>query len=234
MDLKVAEIDKIERGTVLKNTNPYFGKKDAFTHKKYGMYLVTRLDGYNVDDCKRLVDNAMSAKAEKGPFFFDAAGNRKTGSYGQAQSWLGQADVALRAKGFSSKLEDTDTFLAPDGPLMGYASWGSNDGKFSDTAYQSLKFKPGALAETYVSTSGRTFELTTGGQSLIADLIANGVTGVKGYVAEPYAFSLTRVHLLFDRYTSGANLAESFWSATPLIRWKDVVIGDPLCAPYKR
>lgn len=63
---------------------------------------------------------------------------------------------------------------------MGYASWGSNDGTFSLDEYRKLRFKPGALVETYVSTSARTFKPTTGGQSMIADLIAQGVTGVKG------------------------------------------------------
>jgi hypothetical protein len=28
------------------------------------------------------------------------------------------------------------------------------------------------------------------------------------------------------------NLAEAFYAASPVIRWKDVVIGDPLCRPY--
>ena len=67
-----------------------------------------------------------------------------------------------------------------------------------------------------------------------ADLIVQGATGVKGYVSEPYTFALCRVDILFDRYTSGRNLAESFWAATPLLKWKDIVIGDPLCAPYAK
>ncbi len=115
---------------------------------------------------------------------------------------------------------------------MGYASWGSNDGAFSLDTYKRIKFKPGSLCETFVSTSGRTFLPTTGGQSLIADLIANGVTGVKGYVSEPYTFALAKPEILFDRYTSGRNLAESFYAASMVLKWKDVVIGDPLCSPY--
>jgi hypothetical protein len=71
------------------------------------------------------------------------------------------------------------------GDLMGYCSWGSNDPKFDEKGYLMLRFNPGAIAETAVSTSARTFLPTSGGQSLIADLIHGRVTGVKGYCDEP-------------------------------------------------
>jgi hypothetical protein len=58
------------------------------------------------------------------------------------------------------------------------------------------------------------------------------VTGVKGYVSEPYLFAMAVPPLLFDRYVSGWNLAESYYCASPVLKWKDVIIGDPLCAPY--
>ena len=44
-----------------------------------------------------------------------------------------------------------------------------------------VAFAPGGIAETAVSTSGRTFLPTGGGgQSLVAELIDSRVTGVKG------------------------------------------------------
>lgn len=213
--------------------NPYYQSKEHFSHAKFGIYLACRIDGYTVEDAKALVDHSLAAKANKGPFLFDKAGNRKGGSYGDLQNTLDGAATALKAKGFRTTLDDDTAFAAADAPLAGYASWGSNDGAFDVKTYHALKFLPGAIAETYVSTSGRTFRPTTGGQSLIADLIAQGVTGVKGYVSEPYTLALAHSDILFDRYTSGFNLAESFYAASPVVFWKDVVIGDPLCAPYK-
>ena len=59
-------------------------------------------------------------------------------------------------------------------------------------------------------------------------------TGVKGYVSEPYTFALAKPDILFDRYTNGMNLAESFYAASQFLKWKDVVIGDPLCDPYRK
>ena len=45
----------------------------------------------------------------------------------------------------------------------------------------------GSIAETAVSTGGRTFVMNSSyGQSLVSDLLDDGVSGVKGYVYEPY------------------------------------------------
>jgi hypothetical protein len=37
---------------------------------------------------------------------------------------------------------------------------------------------------------------------------------------------------MFDRYTRGWTLAESFYAASALVGWEDIVIGDPLCRAY--
>ena len=234
MNLQFRPIDKLEEVEIRRAVNPYYNKDEPFDSSKFGFYLVTRLDGYTVADAKRLVDSSLAAKPEKGPFFFDEAANRRGAGYVEMQRTLSQAHDSLRGRGFESTLETTEAFVAPSEPLMGYASWGSNDNAFTLDAYKRITFKPGAICETFVSTSGRTFLPTTGGQSLIADLIANGVTGIKGYVSEPFTFALAKPEILFDRYTSGRNLAESFYSASLVLKWKDVVIGDPLCAPYAK
>ena len=70
-------------------------------------------------------------------------------------------------------------------------------------------------------------------QSQIAQLIHNGVTGIKGYVSEPYVDATANPAYLFCNYVHGSNLAEAFYSASPYVGWKDIVIGDPLCAPYQ-
>lgn len=214
-------------------TNPYCNQSDHFTRAEFGIYLACRLDGYTVADAMALVDRSLAAKRSKGPFLFDAADNRKAESYGQLQATLGRAATALRAKGLKVDFDETPAFMGSPTPVAGYASWGSNDGAFDVATYHKLRFQPGAICETFVSTSGRTFRPTTGGQSLVADLVAQGATGVKGYVDEPYTIALAHADILFDRYTAGYNLAESFYAASPVTHWKDVVIGDPLCAPYK-
>ncbi|MBC8136976.1 MAG: hypothetical protein H8F28_13930, partial [Fibrella sp.] len=59
-----------------------------------------------------------------------------------------------------------------------------------------------------------------------------GAAGVHGFVSEPYCDAISRSEIVLERYTHGYNLAESFYMGSPYLHWKDVVLGDPLCAPY--
>jgi uncharacterized protein (TIGR03790 family) len=237
VDGKIAAMDLPARDVghgVRLTPNPFFLQNAPFDSSRYGMLLVTRLDGYDAADCERLVDDSLKAGSETGPFFFDPAKNRTGGAYGLLQEEMFDAAGSLRGKGLKIEIGKAGAFSAPDEPLAGYCSWGSNDSSFNRDVYGRLRFKPGALAETFVSTDGRTFsDRYSRGQSLVADLIAQGVTGVKGYVSEPYIFALAHPQVLWDRYTSGYDLAESFYMASAVLGWKDVVIGDPLCRPYK-
>ncbi|MBD2329081.1 TIGR03790 family protein [Alkalinema sp. FACHB-956] len=114
--------------------------------------------------------------------------------------------------------------------LLGYASWGTNDESFDRQNYQSLKFRSGAIADTLVSSSGRTFFPTRTGQSLIGDLLrdSQGLTGARGYVDEPERQGIGSPTVLFQAYFSGANLATAFYRSIRFIGWRDIVLGDPL------
>jgi len=133
--------------------------------------------------------------------------------------------------------------------VLGYYSWGSNDPEIRRRHFD-LTFVPGALAAMFVSTDGRTFteppeswdvgtwkdpksHYADSPQSLAGDLIRDGVTGVAAHVAEPYLDATVRPDVLFPAYVSGLNLAEAFYAAIPFLSWQTVVIGDPLCAPFR-
>ncbi|GIV15200.1 MAG: hypothetical protein KatS3mg022_0635 [Armatimonadota bacterium] len=216
-----------------RSRNPYFGKKEPFSSVRYGgLYLVARLDGYTFADANALLELALKARRADGLFLLDISPSHQRGAYGEVNEAMRRAARLLQNKKMRVLLDDTKEFIGNQKGLMGYYSWGSNDPQFKKDLYLSNTFLPGAIAETAVSTSARTFLPTDKGQSLIADLIKAGVTGVKGYVSEPYADALCRADILFDRYTDGYTLAESFWMATPYLFWKDMVVGEPLCAPY--
>lgn len=235
MDRKVQPMpQKFERADIERCINPYFNRAESFSSKQYGLYLVTRIDGYSVEDCKRLVDNSLAAQPRKGHFLFDDDPTKPNETYSRLPEGMRKASEILKEKGFEATYDRTSQYLGSTVPLMGYVDWGSNDANFVGPRQRAIRWHPGAIAETFVSTSARSFQHETTGQSLIADLIVTGVTGIKGYVSEPYTIALARPDILFDRYTSGFNLAESFYMASPLIKWKDVVIGDPLCAPYRK
>ena len=91
----------------------------------------------------------------------------------------------------------------------------------------------GSIAETAVSTSGRTFIFNSSyGQSLVADLLEDGVSGVKGYVYEPYLTAIGDPDILLPYYANGYNFAEVNYAANPMISWMGTVVGDPKMAPY--
>lgn len=237
--------------------NRFWNSRERFSHAKFGGYLVTRLDGYTVDHVIAMIGEAANAEKTKptGKFLLDVAEGHGIGdvakvplspvdagklnqkvfemAYNDWDADLVACGANLEKKGIPTLVDRTDVFVGQKSDLMGYASWGSNDPKFVADSYATIRFAPGGIAETAVSTSARTFLPTTGGQSLIAELIRAHVTGCKGYCDEPLLQAVASPHVLFDRYTSGWTLAESFYAASRFVGWEDIVIGDPLCAPYK-
>ncbi len=160
-------------------------------------------------------------------------------AYSEFNADLRHANDVLVSRDIPVELDLTTKFIGSRSNLLGYFSWGSNDERswesndfYSTNAYLSLYFAPGAVSDTAVSTSARTFLPTHGGQSLIVDLIAHGVTGVKGYTDEPLLQAIASPTIVLERYTAGFTLAESFYAASHFVAWEDVVIGDPLCSPY--
>lgn len=230
--------------------NRFWNSGERFNHAKFGGYLVTRLDGYDVIDAKALTAYAVQSEkvAPTGQFLIDVAKGHGLGDINKVPLAAPAGDMAyndfdadlmvaadqLKRKNARVLLDNTEEFIGKKGELIGYASWGSNDPKFVADNYHSLRFDPGAVAETAVSTSGRTFLPTQGGQSLIADLIHQRVTGCKGYCDEPFLNAIASPTVLFDRYTRGWTLAESFYAASRIVGWEDIVIGDPLCSPFAR
>ena len=219
-----------------KRPNPYYRAQDHFSHKKYQIYLVTRLDGLTVADAKALVDRSLEARPRKGLFLLDVNPDwDKNPGYKPTNDAMRRAARLLKTKGYKTELEDTRDVVARTG-LMGYYSWGKNDLRYTSEIFSKLRFLPGAIADLADSTSANTLtskRTLTGRRAYITDLVAQGVTGVKGYVQEPYLSAVAVADILFDRYTSGFNLAESFYAASRFIHWRGVILGDPLCAPYK-
>ncbi len=234
--------------------NPYFlgngqaAQAKTFSHQEVDIYLVTRLDGYTVDDVLKLVDRG-AAPVRQGRILLDQkASFDETGG----NAWLKAAADWMAGHGFGDRvvLETTSRVLTGEKNVLGYYSWGSNDPSITMRAF-GFDFVPGAIAGMFVSTDARTFHEPPAGwatgpwidrtkffanspQSLAGDLIRDGVTGVAGHVAEPYLDGTIRPNILFPAYLSGFNLAEAFYLAMPFVSWQTVVVGDPLCAPFPR
>jgi uncharacterized protein (TIGR03790 family) len=231
--------------------NPYFAgtmpiaNLQPFSHRAQDIYLVTRLDGYTVQDAISLIDKAASAAA-RGRFILD---ERAALVDPGGDRFLRAAAERLRSQGLDDRvtLDESKQALTNQADVLGYYSWGSNDPAIR-TRHLEMAFVPGALAGMFVSTDARTFKEPPrswtpsddarngvfGGshQSLMADLIRDGVTGAAGHVDEPYLDATIRPDILFPAYVSGRNLAESYYAAMPYLSWQTIIIGDPLCAPF--
>jgi uncharacterized protein (TIGR03790 family) len=232
--------------------NPYFlgdsavARAKQFSHLDQDIYLVCRLDGYNEKDARALIDRG-SAPSGDGKILLDA----KESLSDKGNIRLKQASELLGQMGFQDRVifENSGKVLAQEKNVLGYYSWGSNDPEIH-VRHFGFEFVPGALAGMFVSTDGRTFtepyaNWTIGSwedkagyfadspQSLAGDLIREGVTGIAAHVAEPYLEATIHPNILFPAYLSGLNLAESYYLAMPYLSWQTVVIGDPLCAPFR-
>jgi len=232
--------------------NPYYSEsipKDGvkpFTHEAHDIFLVTRLDGFTAAQAKALVDRGL-APSRDGQIVLD--GRVEVGTPTPGNAWLERTASALsQISGWRDRVTvDTGGKRAGRGTsLLGYYSWGSNDMVIQAAGAPDLSFVPGALAAMFVSTDARTFrqppegwrpgktEFAGSNQSLTGDLVRQGVTGAAGHVAEPYLVAAIRPDVLFPAYVSGLNLAEAFYSAMPYLSWQTVVLGDPLCAPFRQ
>jgi uncharacterized protein (TIGR03790 family) len=237
-----------------REANPYFlddgtlAEARPFTRFASDLYLVTRLDGYTVDDVGRLIDRGL-APSRQGLIVLD---QRATLRDAGGDRWLADAASRLERAGQGSRvlLESTTGLAKTDNPVLGYFSWGSNDPANQLRGSGGLTFASGALAGLFVSTDGRTFrdppadwkpgissrppgQFGSGSQSMAADFIREGATGVSAHVAEPYLDGAIRPQVLFPAYLAGFNLAESFYLAMPYLSWQTIVVGDPLVAPFR-
>jgi uncharacterized protein (TIGR03790 family) len=234
--------------------NRYWNASTRFSHAKFGGYLVTRLDGYTLQNAEALTANAIKAEThpQKGTMLLDiepdfGLGDPQTepapipstlitqeDGYDTFNADMEHAGTELSARGIAVTAAVTEKFVGRRKDLLGYFSWGSNDDHYSQAAYNSLGFLPGAIGDTAVSTSARSFFVQSGGQSMIADLIAQGITGVKGYTDEPLLQSIASPTIALGRYTHGYTLAESLYAGSHFVGWVDIVVGDPLAQPYAK
>lgn len=222
--------------------NPLFRQSSvAFTKERFGIYLVTRLTGFTVDDVTAMIDRGLVAE-NRGTVILDGTSN----GHPMGEAWLTGASRVL-AGGRASLDRAVDVvYGATD--VIGYGAWGSNDKQRIADGTRDLKFAwlPGAIATEYVSSDGRTFEepppdwvptswadrlnfWASTPQSLTADFIRQGATGASGHVYEPKLDAVPHPDVLFPAYLQGRNLAESFYLSIPYLSWMNIFVGDPLC-----
>jgi len=220
-------------------TNPYFMKRDApFRHPGVPIYMVTRLAAFSVEDVKAMIDRSLAAR-NRGKFVIDLSGPNSD----EGNDWLRNAAMLLPRD--RVLLDETTGQPLHVKDVIGYASWGTNDGRIARLLGYS--WLAGAVATEYVSTNARTFQRPPAGwlpttwedrahffagtpQSLSADYLSEGATAATGNTYEPYLAGCARPDYLLPAYYQGRNLAESYYMSIAFLSWQGVLLGDPLCS----
>src|SRR5688572_15328673 len=220
--------------------NPYFSVEfdresfRPFLRRDFDIYLVTRLAGYSAIDSALLVDRAFSAEVG-GTFCFDLASTQQT----TEADWLKRAASSLEQAGLKVTLEHTGMVLNPPTAVQGYVNQGSAD-PASSSGIPRFQWLPGAIVTIFDKITAKTFQRTDSKKedwssgNIAALFVENGATGFGGYIADPTLDGYIRPQILFPAYAAGYNLAEAYYAATRYISWRQVVVGDPLAAPYQK
>ncbi len=193
--------------------------------------LVTMLTGRSYADGQMLIQSAMDAEKNggaKGTFLFmdgaDSARGALDGDYPTVIS-------SLKSAGY------TDAEEVPfDANLTGktLAGFFTGTASIGDTI-EGNTYLPGALVDNLTSFGAvpKNFASTGETQVSISRWVEKGVGGVHGTVDEPLNNVFPSRYLMVD-YVKGATLAEAYFRRLPYAYWRNLVVGDPMLAPYAK
>ena len=191
--------------------------------------LVTMLHARSYEDAEKLLTSAIEAEAMGGAdgelLFMDGSDAARGALDFEYDAVIG----ALRDRGF------TDASRVPfDANLTGrsLASFFTGTASLGETI-EGNTFRPGALVDNLTSFGAvpQNFEPTGESQVSIARWVAMGVAGAHGTTDEPLNNVFPSRWLLVD-YVDGATLAEAYHARMPYTYWHNLVLGDPMLAPY--
>jgi uncharacterized protein (TIGR03790 family) len=209
--------DRYTWGRVMGTPNTHFERNEHFD-PTWGLYLVSRLDGPNVEIAKALVDKAMEAEkavtAKSGSAFF------VRGNHGE------EAFKIAQLLGINAVLEDryfTKTNFVPDASMW-FFGWGHDYEK----PIRNGDWPVGSVA-AYLKSNTLALISRPKAVTWVQGLLESGITGTFGAVIEPYVQGYTRGDVFFSRFWTGKyTFAESYAISTPTVRWAMSAIGDPL------
>lgn len=190
--------------------------------------LVTALFGRSDDDAARLVDASVASDGARN-------GGAEVVMMDGADPARGalDADAAFVVPGLLER--GVPARRVPfDANLTGLTLAGFTTGTAGiGTTIEGNTFAPGALVDNLTSFGAVAENFAPEGESQvsIARWVAQGVTGVHGTTDEPLNNCFPRRRFLLDS-ADGATLAEAFHGNLPFTYWQNLVLGDPMAAPY--
>jgi uncharacterized protein (TIGR03790 family) len=215
--------------------NPFrFGAFDAgWSEARGGVtwrpLLVTMLHGRTYEDAASLIESALEAESlggAEGEFLFMDGADAARGALDV------QTDAVIRSLRdhgyYEVSREPFDTNLT--GRTL--ASFVTGTASLGETI-EGNEYRPGALVDNLTSFGAVPVNFEESGESQvsIARWVALGVAGVHGTTDEPLNNCFPARAFVVD-YVDGSTLAESFHRRLPFVYWRNLVLGDPMLAPY--
>ncbi len=191
--------------------------------------LVTMLHGRTYADAARLITSAIDGErmgGARGEFMFM---NGADAARGVLDAQTPRVITALQASGIAMA-----TRVPFDTNLTGHRLAAFFTGTASlGMAIEGNTFAPGAIVDNLTSFGAvpDNFLATGESQVSIARWVSMGVAGAHGTVAEPLNNCFPNRDLIVD-YVNGSTLSESYFRNMPFAYWLNLVLGDPMAAPY--
>ncbi len=211
--------------------NPLSGKI------REGIVMVSRLDGPDSKVAMRLVDDAIKTEAKglQGVFYIDARGLKSSdekGTYGWYDEKLRSLYRFLKkSSSFPVELDNQKSLFqpgkAPESAL--YCGW------YSLKNYvDAFKWVQGSVGFHVASGEAVTLKKKNS-KAWCKSMLERGICATLGPVAEPYLHTFPAPDQFFPLLMTGHyNLVEVYFRTTPVLSWRQILIGDPLYNPFKK
>jgi uncharacterized protein (TIGR03790 family) len=215
--------------------NPFKGRNfgPGWTDQSQGvdwkLRLVTMLNGRSYDEAKRLILSATTAEAlggSTGSFIFMEGGDT-------ARAHLDhQYDAIIESLHMRGYLGAQKIPFDSNSTGLNLASFIVGTSAL-ETTIEGNHYEPGSLVDNLTSFGAVPINFSETGESQvsIARWVAQGVAGVHGTTGEPLSNSFPDRNFLLD-YVDGMTLAQAFYRRMPFVYWQNLVLGDPMAAPY--
>jgi uncharacterized protein (TIGR03790 family) len=213
-------------------SNPYYNENTHFSRAQFGIYLVTRLDGYELTDVISLIDRSgpnTGVNQLDAQVVLDMFETTSIDSTYFIENYLAPSQLALQSQNWNST---TDYQIGtPSSVQNALAYIGIGHGP-TDSVVLNYKWLPGSFSSMNTCSGAHTFNISSNptDQFLLAQLIQDGCTAAHGYVNCMYFSQLLETDIMLNRYlnpNAGYNLAESYFMAERFISHQSVIIGDP-------
>jgi uncharacterized protein (TIGR03790 family) len=222
--------------------NLYLHRAEPFDSTRFGMYLVTRLDGPTPESAMKLVERALRAEEERS---LGMAGTAYVECGGVDEEKFPRVVDAIRANHHALEwqvyLKRRVTLAAPleqnEGEeflgffYMGWPPEGARRPRFSwcdgSVAVAMTPLSAWSLREPSATPpAGRE-------ASWCKTAIEEGVSAALGNCYNPTPSSMTGMTYLFRYLNNGYLWAECAYMSLRYLSWQHVVVGDPLYRPFQ-